>query len=88
MTPVLPFDTALDAAVRKISLARSRHAVDLAEAQGVGTVYGYYLAGAIAPLIYRNARDRLQAEAATSRAHEDLREALETRKPPHLEIVK
>lgn len=88
ITLVLPFETALDTALRKISDARNQRAADLAEAHGVGMAYGYYLAGAIPALTYSAARDRLRAQAATQRAHHLLREELERGTPPHLELVK
>jgi hypothetical protein len=76
---VLPFEVAVDTALRKIAGAKGRHALDIAEAQGVGTVYGYYLAGAVPPVTYRAARDRLMAEAEQHRGIAAIRDALEER---------
>ena len=77
ITPVLPFDTALDNALRNVAEARGRHALDMADAKGRGTLYGYYLAGAVPAITYKAARDRLATEATQRRALVVLGEELE-----------
>lgn len=77
MTPVLPFTTARDNAIRKLAQAHDSAALNLCAANGAGILYGYYLAGAVAPIVYQAARDTLAAEAAHHRSILLLREELE-----------